>query len=189
MEVCKQALPGLAGSVSGSSLVEGRRALLCVGRYLLIDSLVQNRVTLVNQHRICVGWGEVERSGRRRGRWRMCQKNLRCLPEHRLLQNSVPGCRRKSWLKVPAENRSCHRQVALMSRSSCLQKTQEGPVPRSGHEQNTGAHLVTVFTGSGGGWCPGHPEMRLDFHQPLSYAFVSYRSMYKFLICRKKIFK
>lgn len=34
------------------------RALLRVGRHLLIDSLVHKPVTLVNQHRICVGWRE-----------------------------------------------------------------------------------------------------------------------------------
>jgi hypothetical protein len=39
------------------------RALLCVGRHLLIDSLVYKPVTLVNQHRICVGLGRVSRSG------------------------------------------------------------------------------------------------------------------------------
>lgn len=40
--------------------------MLCVGRHLVIDSLVYKPVTLVNQQRICVGLGRVSRRGRER---------------------------------------------------------------------------------------------------------------------------
>lgn len=52
------------------------RALLCVGRDLLIDSLVYKPVTLVNQHRICVGLGRVSRRGEGGGRWKNVPREL-----------------------------------------------------------------------------------------------------------------
>jgi hypothetical protein len=92
-----KAQSGHAGNVRGSSLLEGRGELFCVGRHLRIDSLVHKLVTLVNQHRICVGWEEGEGSGRREGRRKMCQKNLRCLPEYGLKENSALAGKKKGW--------------------------------------------------------------------------------------------
>lgn len=50
-------------------------------------------------------WSGREGEERRRGEWKMCQKELWCLPDHQLEENSVPPRRRKGWLGTPAENR------------------------------------------------------------------------------------
>lgn len=84
------------------------RALLCVGRHLLIDSLVYKPVTLVNQHRICVGLRRASRSwgGGGEGRWKKCAKRTcgALQKEHQLwvgvgvgVGTSVLAFRRKCW--------------------------------------------------------------------------------------------
>lgn len=105
LEPSKQAHSRHAGNVRGSSLVEGRR-LFCVGRSLLIDSLVQkpgdgsqSAQDLCGVRRERGEWEERRKVGN------VPKRTCGAFQSRQLEESSVLPCRRKCWLKTSAENR------------------------------------------------------------------------------------